>query len=182
MRKATEVLAGVFCAGALLCGIGCGVAFAELSSFEYVGEQAAWNENVTEHVIELDVGPYLKADSVHVIDIDDLIYSFDAPGPEPVYRKELDDSLVRVTLVYDEACFPQGGEPSIQCCLDGGELMLYLMCDNTTSDLQFFLQNKDRILQDLKERKIGSYRFDGVPCVVGVEISPTLEPYVVYNY
>lgn len=98
MNRATKILAGVLCAGALTMGIGIGVAFAECSSFE-IRELDPLTDN----------GPITQSATYEVPAEGTVVVSTATPGSCDVVA---DDAVAQNTVVITASC--SGGVEGIE--------------------------------------------------------------------
>ncbi|MDO4294507.1 MAG: hypothetical protein Q4C65_14960 [Eubacteriales bacterium] len=166
MRSLRIVLGAVFGAGVLLMGVGAGIAFGEYSSMEYIGEvPLEGGELVTETLrFEWDA------------DQDGSIAFFSGWVPPTLVEVREDPDMPKGELAcdvtYNEAML---GFP----CLDMEEMEggpdRILTLDFRYyggNEFELMMENKDRMLQDIKDRKLASYTTEEITGVV-IRVSPS---------
>ena len=175
MRKATKVLLGTFFAGALVCGIGCGVAFAEFTSLEYTGVHTYGAEDFVQEQVTYEV-----ASSEGRVLFDDLYMGAES------WSFSYDDSVPANTLVFDIAY-----DPSFSSCeIGSADLAVYeeyyagvsegeygevvrMFFESYRPGVYDFFEVKDSFLEELREGKFGDYVYAGA--TVDIRASSTLE-------
>lgn len=163
MRKIQMACIGVFAAGVLLTGVGFGVATAEYSSLQYGGEKL-WGGNasatkVLEFSLPASEEPVIilgfqRMDLAKVSQITE-----DPDLQEGVVRYEItyNDTLVEPYLYFEE----YGGMGPVKEPTEyAGVLKIGL--DYTENEFKTFMEMKEIILQELKERRISAYRSEYV--------------------
>lgn len=181
MGKLRGVMTGVFLGGVLLGGIGTGIAMVEYSSLSYGGERLIGEEYLVTKNLDFDFPQdgrklILKSDYYNysaykdiTVEIDDsvpagtvryeLTYNENAVAPELIFQEYEDE---RENLENED---PGGLEESWETDREtqGKTESVYLgmlslrsySCDD---GFAAFMENKDRFLEELKEKKISSYR------------------------
>ena len=96
MRKTTKILLGMFFSGALVCGVGCGVAFAELTGLEYTGVHTYGLENCEESQVV-----YEMAHPEGRVLLDDF-----GLGDASTWSFSYDEAVAPGTVVFDVCCDP----------------------------------------------------------------------------
>ncbi|MCI8659081.1 MAG: hypothetical protein HFG54_02380 [Lachnospiraceae bacterium] len=164
MHKSQKILAGIFLGGILLGGIGTGVALVEYSSLAYGGEKEIGQENLV--VQELDYTFDPMQEKIRIIrgyqDRDAMVET-DRSVPEGTVRYVVtyNKRTIRPTLSFWEDS-PEEEEPG-ETDKESEEKQAHkVMClqmetDYIGNDFGLMMENKDRILADLKEKKISSY-------------------------
>lgn len=166
MRK--KILLGVFLMGILLVGIGTGIAFGEYSSFSYVGETVIGQDGASE-VETLECSISLGEKKTRILD-----YAMHDDSCSLVEDKTLKDGQVRIEVVYN----PDYVVPHIDYTRNdpsmyedeyeyedtyNGEICVY--ADRTMGEFEVFMKYKDKLLNDLKNKMIGSYYLDAIASV-----------------
>lgn len=156
MRKVHRIIIGMLVAGVLILGIGSGVAFAEFSSFQY-GEEVVMEGSerftktitykvpVQEDKKELGIEPFehwhyeivedenISKDEVQFV----ISYLSDHKNVKPTISEE--------NVEFDEKC-------------------AYIVVDSgyDYNELRDVMRLKDYVLNDIQNKRINSYRMDGV--------------------
>lgn len=153
MKKINNILAGIFLSGVLLIGIGAGVAFWEYSSFEYQGEHQIGEGKEKKEVLEYKIPS--KTDQKKIC----LIQNF-----EKDYTLVEDKNIPKNVIQYEIIYNPEFAKPEL--CFEEADYNyfgnLYLSFHSTKSDFEVFMEYKDQILEELKKKKIASYRYDRI--------------------
>lgn len=172
MRKIQKILIGTFLGGVLLTGVGTGVAMVEYSSLAYAGVKQIGEENLVTR--ELDFK--LEEDMEKIT----LVRSYWNGGKKDIKVEE--DETVPVGVVrYAVTYNPETADAALEFEIDGvneGHGYLYLQTEYYGDDFAMFMESKDRILEELKEKKISSYHvayITGVTIKVNPETIPRLE-------
>lgn len=180
MRKLHMVLLGTFLAGVLMAGIGTGIAFGEYSSFEYDGT-VYLGEEVTE---EIDYSFNPSEDEAVLLNYcqwgdrtKDTLIVEDASIPIGVvrYKVTYNEKLVRPELIFWDV-ENEKSERRVVVELAGNYL---------GDDFTLLMENKDKILEGLKQKKIASYTIDDimdVEILVNPESMPYLDDYTRKHY
>lgn len=162
--KLRLILLGTFCAGVLLTGIGVGTAIVEYTSLEYTGIYSLGGEMTKadyEFKIELD-----EDEELRVMDYCGIV--------EIQYDKSVPENMVRCRIQYDSDMIKM--TPKI---VDGGGQdykcqWLYFDRRYIGSDFDLVMKNKDMILADLKQGKIGTYIFEEPVKEITVTVNPQM--------
>ncbi|MCR5837939.1 MAG: hypothetical protein K6G88_15695 [Lachnospiraceae bacterium] len=165
MRNIYKVTCAMMVIGALTVGIGCGVAFAEFSSFEYIGNKSLDSIRKVDKEIVYNVE---KEDLVQEDDKEILWIDFADTSSEG-YKCEIveDESVQKNSLkivgeyyAYTDTVYQWvhntkyvfDDKSKIPC------LQLGYQYNNTDMDAWF--EMKDELLKDFKNRKIADYKED----------------------
>lgn len=162
LQKLRAAAAGILCAGLLLVGIGIGVGFVELSHFTYAGHftldgmtSQSYSEVLTlEDHTSLYVSPYYTPYGTISISHNTPVQGVDV---------ETDSSLptgqVRVDVTYRSVY----SEVHLNCYEIGNgttdpawRLNIYTT-PKSSSPLPIFMAYKDRVLNDIRQHKLGDY-------------------------
>lgn len=164
MKQISYILTGVFLTGIILMGIGAGVAFWEYSSFQYVGERLIGNEKNQTRTMEYKI-PKTKEkkkillrqcmEETHI-----LVKDKKVPEDVILYDVTYNSEYVEPVLYYNKM-----SEDEYR-----GEL--YLSGHNKKSDVEILLENKDRILNDLKNKKIAFYQYGEQIKKIKIRVNP----------
>lgn len=172
MRNIQKVMVAVFCTGVFLTGIGTGVAFSEFSSFDYSGEKTVGNVNVITETLDYT---YQPSEEGPVTILNNYYFYRDGRKDARFIKDEsVPENTIRFQVTYNERAvspyliFSDGEQHA-----DGEYEDPYvgIRFDYLQDDLEVFMSCKDQILEDLKERRIGSYRTITVEKVT-VSINP----------
>ncbi len=180
MRRIRIILAAAFLTGVLLGGIGVGVTMVEWSSLKYSGTKQLGSEYLVTGNFDFE----LKDDGSKVI-LERSYYTNrfleeieeDPSVPEGIVRYEVtyNSALVKPYLDYleydtqeetESAAKAAPGEetdPAAEEPVYSGELRL--MRSYFGDDFQIFMENKDEMLNDLKNGKLSSYEVVDVSSV-----------------
>lgn len=158
MKNKSKWLIGLFMTGILITGIGCGVVFAEYSSFEFGEERILEGSEYFTRTIDykFDLWP----DRVNKAKVFLGIYE----NYEFVRNTNLEKDEIRFVVHYlsdDISVKPEirATGSSIDCYEN-----LYLDCNLRyyMDDLEFLMRMKNQALSDFKQRKVSTYRSDEV--------------------
>lgn len=168
-RLARRILLGVFCAGALLGGLGTGIAFAEFSSLTYGGQMILGAEREETLEQELAIDPEAgvwKIQSYMLDECAELIV--DESVPENTVRVRFTYNGARVTPealaeIYEEeywngSSYEMRETPFIN----------FYWIDSDMDEVKLFMEAKDLLLSGLKEGKLVS--FQAPAYVYGIEV------------
>lgn len=148
-ERIKKIAAAVFIAGLLIVGIGCGMAFVEYSSFEYGGEYIIGEKYMTTEVFEV------KVDTVEGKKV------FDTSRYQNGYQVTYDSNIPENSIVYEVSYNSRLFEPEIfyeQYEEDEFSGAIQFLSNRKASgESMFWIEAKDAILADLKEKKIGTY-------------------------
>lgn len=179
MRRIQMILAGVFLGGVILGGVGTGIALVEYSSLSYGGEHLIGEENLVTRYFDFEFEPgenmvtlgddfYLNRNQASEIQVDNTV-------PFGVVRYEVtyNEKLVTPYLRFDENEELETLQPEEEGRADGEESQgtdqdfeegkpvdlgeLRLTASYEGSDLGILMQNKDRFLEELKNKIISDY-------------------------
>ena len=142
-------------AGVLLGGIGTGAALVEFSDLEYNGTVWYGTEELTETK---------------------LIYEMDDRDVDQVYcytggigqneTEVIEDRKVPLDEIWFEISYnPEYGEPVLDYygAYENGDYLredVHIWTVRSYDEFEVFMELKDRILEELKEKKLSSYRFE----------------------
>lgn len=182
MRKITMITLVVFCTGVLLGGIGTGVAIGEYTSLEYTGEHILGGENLKQENMEITVVP-VEGKKIYIQDEYpwmNLVYDSSVPEHVIRYSVTYNPNLVNLKLRYEEnneRSYWDGDSDGEENREQG---YVWLRHFYNGHEFDQFMKNKDNILKDLKQGKIGSYRLIEIEEIV-VSVNPQMKDYVVFN-
>lgn len=153
--KKNTILLSVFVAGLILCGIGTGVMFKEFSDISF-GEIITLPENNASTVVtekkyfEVDKNEKNKtiietyfSSYYDRISSENIIYDEDMPVGQICYELTYDKEFVKPNII-------KKGSPE-----ERPYIYINYMPEN---QFKLFMEAKDRVLKDLKDKKISSYR------------------------
>lgn len=186
------IAAGVFCAGVLLGGIGTGVAIAEYTSLEYSGQHILGEESMKTENLDVAVTP---KDGQKIIVRQEYYRSggeyYDESIPVDTIRYVVRYNTELVTLraryeAYEEeqSADEDLAEEIVVSEPDGTDAVIpeyqgtvYLDWNYTGDEFDLIMRNKDKILSDLKQGKIGSYQTRAID-TIEVWMNPGMKPFV----
>lgn len=155
MKKMNQILLATFLLGILLTGIGCGVAILEYSSFEYEGEKIIGQGQETTKTLECQIPTGKKAKKTLISNCQEqhmkLVEDKKVPKGMVYYDVSYNPDYVEPILSYESY---EEDEP-----LDY-EGQLHLWSNDQKDDFVIFMEEKDQILQDLKDHKVSSYKLE----------------------
>lgn len=176
MRRIQKLLAGTLLGGVLLTGIGTGVALVEYSSFAYAGEKLIGADNLEIREIDFKFEPEQgKIVIVHgywdrkvkgnILEEDDSI-------PEGTIRYVVthNPDMADVALHYEE-------NPERERGIQG---YLNLQIRYIGDDWKVFLESKDEILKELKQKQIASFDVAYITDVK-IKVNPKTIPLLEYD-
>lgn len=155
MRKIQKILLGVFAGGVLLTGIGTGMALVEYSTLNYGGQKIIGEENLVTKTLEYE----LEEDQKEIIlgrsysQRADLVTEVveDVKVPEYVVQYEVtyNGKRIRPFLISENSEEYMG--------IKDGPIRVRLGFNYFGDSFGEFMENKDIILNDLKNHTISSY-------------------------
>lgn len=182
----------VFCAGVLLGGIGTGVAIAEYTSLEYTGEHILGEEKMKTENLDVTVVPKegKKIRIYRNYRVNGVRYGEDIPMDTIRYTVTYNPDMVSFWTNYEEYEEEMGENPLTESAMDpdgnpdgdpdgtgdeddgnpdredsryqGGISLEYYY---TGDEFDLFMRNKDKILEELKNGQVGSYRVENIKSV-----------------
>lgn len=177
MHKMIIAGIGMFCAGVLLGGIGTGIAIAEYTSLEYTGEHILGQEDMKKEMLEISVIP----EEGKKIRVEGYYGTFPVQFSEEIpmntiqYEMTYNPTLVNLHLEYEEENPEVWSEEDEESPRYQGSVQLEYYYTGNEFDL--FMKNKDKILNELKQGKVGSYQTKSVDSVV-IRMNPGMKEYV----
>lgn len=183
MRNIYKVATAMLCTGVLLGGIGTGVAIAEYSSLEYSGEHFFGAENMVTESFEVTVvpeeGKQIELENDYHLRQGDIIYDETIPENTVRYEVTYNPDLMKIRLRYDSMIYEDSYEPEDkEPVLQGHIRSDYIFTGN---EFDIFMKNKNQILADIKDGKIGTYQTKTVDSVK-VRMNPQLKGIVVWRF
>lgn len=153
MKKINYILAGIFFSGIILMGIGAGVAFWEYSSFEYQGERMLGQGEEKKKVLEYEIPKGKDKKKI-------LLRECQEQKCTLIEDKKVPEGIIRYEVTYN----PEYIEPMFYFNETDDEYLgeLFLSENRIKSEFEIFMENKDQILNDLKNKKIGTYDYEGI--------------------
>lgn len=169
------IMLGVFCAGVLLTGIGVGIAIVEYTSLEYTGVHMIGGE-ATESDYEFTVE----------LEEDEKLLVMNHRGMvEILYDKTVPVNTIQCSILHNpdftrmivgiEDAHERTGEATYN------NTWLYIYERYVGSDFDLLMQNKDSILADLKEGKIGTYMVEDSVKSITVRVNPEMKESVMLS-
>ena len=181
MRKSQKILLGIFFTGVLLCGVGTGVAIGEFTSMTYLGErnlgegmQVTSNFDFPFDPAEGDITVRLPRFGFHWEKLAEL--EEDPEVPENMIRFEATYVPQGVDLFvrFDQELLNDIDDlPAEERQMQGTVWLDWWYYD----ELQILLQEKDTIIEDLKNHSFASYRAQPLRKVV-VKVNPATAEFV----
>ena len=178
-RKKLGIAFGI---GILLCGLGCGIAFAQYSGFDYAGEKRIGDDNLKTETVEKDIDsdgtieimyPGYRCDVSVVADenvpIDkinfDVTYNTEVISLyiskyNDVYTTYTDDSFDE-----DGALIEEGHE------VEEKEINFVFGKYKNDRDIDTMFKVKDELLKDIKNKQIGNYYVTDFDSIV-IRVNP----------
>lgn len=175
MRNIHKTILAIFCGGVFLSGIGTGIAFYEFSSFAYAGEVLVGDVKMATK--NLDYSFQLKEEQQLRIYGN---YYFYRNSPEEVTiipDETVPENTVRFQVTYNESAV----KPRLNSYEDDSDdpyvgIEFYYLQD----DWSIFMTAKDRLLEDIKNSRIGSYDTVSVE-QIRIFVNPATEDLVVMD-
>lgn len=148
-RKKLGIAFGI---GVLLCGLGCGIAFAQYSAFDYAGERVIGEKNIVSETVQetIDNDSKLIIYPVGRCDYIDIIADDTVPADKIFFDVEYNSEEINLRVDKEER------EKSED--IEEPEIDFYFGDYTNGDDIKEMLMVKDEVLKDLKDRKIGSYK------------------------
>ena len=175
MNKTRQILMILFLCGILLAGIGVGVTFAEFESLSYGGKKVIGQENTEQDTIKYEL-PIGRGDGKI-----NLFFSCLSDKITFEEDKDLPFGTIELDLTYSDYI-----EPHIMYEENDGQDnkdvkgFLYVGHYNVKDGVEFFFENKEQMLKDLKEGKISTYDVADWASIV-VKLHPDTMKYIKYN-
>lgn len=179
MRRIQMILTGIFLGGVLLGGVGTGIAMVEYSSLTYGGKHIIGKESLVTRQFDFEFNP----DNGNLI-FDDELYLGGMFVTAIEADKEVPADVVRCEVTYNEkrakpfVRFHENEkteEDQEETAVSQGELRITARYEG--SDLAVFMENKDRFLEELKNRVISDYEVLYITDIT-VKVNPETLPFV----
>lgn len=146
MKQYRKLLAGIFVAGVLTCGIGAGIGCMEFLSLDYAGEKTVGETEMA--VLEGEMTFAVPSDGSTV----DVYMDYGQPYLNLVWDNTVPENTLRYSIEYNKKRIaPEVWQENAATL---GFYFPYIDHDEVKDVMEF----RDMILNDLKENKIGSYR------------------------
>ena len=161
-----------FLAGILLCGLGCGICFAQYSSFEYAGVKDIGIENLVSDRTEIEIG---DKGTIYI-----------ATGRDCQNRNIIpDDTVPKNKIIFDVTYNPEKIEMCVNRFLwsemyendqltDADELYnedIYIGSYKYASETEDFFEIKDEFLADFKKNRISAYNIVSIK-TLDIRVNP----------
>lgn len=167
-----KILLIILLIGVLLCGIGVGVTFSEWSSFEYLGEKTmGGKEKKTDTFTEKMNGKEGKHMMVYVQSLDPeenaitVETSKKVPEDEIRFIVEYNPNNVKEVHIDKEE-------------MEDQSLVYYISpVSSETDSFEMFMNCKDELLENIKEKKFYNYTYDTIQSIK-VVVHPSNKDYV----
>ena len=170
MRNVQKILIGVFVAGVVLGGIGTGIALEEFSDLRYGGRTVVGEEHLVTRELDFhfpiegktlilgyNYNGRLKQEELLVEDITVPVGTirYEVTYNEQVVKPflqfdEYEEEEVEVETFEEEETMSEKCEPIY-------EGILRLRASYIGNGFELFMENKDRILEELRQKKLSSY-------------------------
>lgn len=178
MRKIQTILLGTFLGGVLLGGVGAGIALVEYSSFSYGGEKLIGYENLVTDHFDFQFDPekgVIVADAGYWGERTQTRLMADESVPENVVRYEVTYNKKQIEPFLDFVPAQEGISGFQEAEHKQG--MIEFLVSSQGSDLEVFMECKDELLKEIKEKKISSYDMAYIT-KINVLVNPETMEYV----
>lgn len=153
-RSLRILMAGVFCIGVLIGGIGTGIAFVDFSGFSYRSVTSP-EESFQTELFTFQFAP----------EENEQIWADRFLGGEPCVIREQEDipkDTIEIAVVYNsELCAPV----MIAENEEEDNMRIHLHLKRFDNGIEYFMKYKDQILEGLKNRELRDYQEEFVKCV-----------------
>ncbi|MBQ2699389.1 MAG: hypothetical protein IJF62_05570 [Firmicutes bacterium] len=156
-----KLLVIVFLAGLLLVGLGCGVAFAQYSQFEYVGERQIGAEELT----QVTLTEQLQHDG------DILINTWASLEKAVQADASVAKDVICVDVAYNDQWVVLFGLKEDTWANEEDDAFWLGWGDAANDDLEILFALRDAVLADIKEHQIGAYDIADIETVT-VRVHP----------
>ncbi|MBD9219999.1 MAG: hypothetical protein EGQ35_06775 [Clostridiales bacterium] len=175
-RKKLGIAFGI---GILLCGLGCGIAFAQYSGFDYAGEKRIGDENLKTETVEKDIDsdgtieimyPGYRCDVSVVADENVPI---DKINFDVTYNTEVISLYISkfYTTCTDDQFDEDGALIEEENEVEQKEINFGFGRYKNDSDIDTMFKVKDELLKDIKNKQIGDYYVTAFDSIV-VRVNP----------
>lgn len=174
MNNKNMIVALVFMVGLVFCGVGSGISFLEFSSFSY-GQEFVLPENNSANLTkekqyyDIEIKEGYKT-NLHSYYSDNINITLDKNVPFGQICSEItyDKDISKPNLVVEPYTIRE----------DSTDIDQYIyMQYSYTNDFKLFMQIKDKMLSDLKNKKISSYEINYINDI-NISINPETMKYV----
>lgn len=204
MRKIQKILGGIFLAGVLIGGIGTGIAVVEYSSLTYGGRKLIGEDNLVTKVLDFHFEPdtgvleiagirHWGGSQTQEIVIDNTVpmgtVRFEVTYNERVVTPSLlfeayEEEEMEESGLEDEDRLDEGERTAEEAQEKKPEKMGYLRLvpEYHGDDFGILMENKDLVLEELKQGKISSYNvayITDTKIKVNQETAPYIDSYYV---
>ncbi len=192
-KKNTVIKAAVavFCAGVLLGGIGTGVAIAEYTSLEYTGEHILGEENMVTENLDVTVTPEegRKIRIMRFYHVNGVHYDEEIPMDTIRYVVTYNPDYVNFWTdyeTYEEKLEKEAdmtdGEDTGTAARESGKYQgdVWLESYYSGNEFDLFMRSKDKILGELKQGQVGSYRMESVKSIE-IWMNPGMREFVEFS-
>ncbi len=159
MKKYRKVLAGIFAAGVLVCGIGAGIGFVEFLSLDYAGERNIGETEMAVMEGEMELSEPSDSSKIQVY----MDYG------QPYLDIEWDDTVPEQVMKYRIEYNKKEVQP--EAWQDDRGFLGFSFSFVNVDEVKDLMEARDMILKDLKENKIGSYQKKDIESIV-LSINP----------
>lgn len=172
MKRINLIMMSIFLGGCLLIGIGAGVAFGEYSTLKYGGKKEIGAEKTEEIVLDYEIPTGKAAKKTILTNHSYVPYTLeeDKKVPEGTVRYEIEYNSNLITPYLDYS-------PAYMTDTEEYEGHLYLSGHSKMSDVEFFMEYKDEMLEELKNHKISSYNYNPWKSVT-IKVNPKTMKYI----
>lgn len=147
-RKKFGIAFGI---GVLLCGLGCGIAFAQYSGFDYAGERVIGENNIVSETVEESIDSDSKLIIYPVGRYGFIKANADDTVPADKIKFDVEYNSEEINLRVDKE------EREKSECIEEPETDFYFGDYANSNEVKEMFMLKDEVLKDLKDKKIGSY-------------------------
>jgi len=168
-NKLKMILLGIFCVGVLITGMGIGIAVIEYTQLEYTGVHVIGGEDTTEAKYEFKV-ELLEGEEFHIRNQREMV--------EIIYDEAVPENQVRCSILYNSNLVKVLAGIDVPEKGNTGNTWLYFSERYIADDFDLLMQNKDSIIADLKEGKIGSYETADTIKEITVRVNPKMKDVV----
>lgn len=193
MRKMINFSIAVLCTGILLSGIGTGVAIAEYMNLEYTGRHDIGAEHMKQESFDTVVIP-VEGKKIMVSEYyqtTKVVYDEAVPMNTIRYKVNYNPELVSIRVRYEEERYDDqdyddqlyddqlyNNQPVREVHRYQGTIRMNTVYFGSGFDL--FMKNKDSILSELKQSRIGSYEMKDIENVE-LCMNPQMKEWVEIN-
>ena len=154
------IMAGIFCAGVLMGGLGTGIAFAEISGFSYQSVETPQENFKTESVTYI-----MPRETDKKIGIDRF---YGGTFCKLECREDIPRGQAEICITYNENACTVALMDDVADDEENVRLRFYLDCE---SDFEAFMKVKDDFLEGLRRKEIRDYQMEYIKRVE-VRVNP----------